>query len=312
MKTLIERIKAEVERLKGQNNCGTSEFIEAKGVAYNQILSFLSTLQEQPVKDFPTTDEEMQHFLATHKPVQVPEKYKTADWIFKEQPVWEKEAVIYCYDNGLNLSPRVAKDFARHFYELGRQSKPKVCEGLEDEICKYFTKHPVKDLTNWPTLKNVALHFAKWGAEHARKETPVSDDLVEAAVNIADALLSKPKDYVLSAKADYWNGAHDGIIAGAKWKKEQMISALKNDGELPVEFIDKFHEIDRNAFQNGQENMKEQMLKEAVEATVVSDPDAHGADYGLQKLEFAYRVLETKGIPNGRKVRIVIVKEEGK
>ena len=54
-----------------------------------------------------------------------------------------------------------------------------------------------------------------------------------------------------------------GFIAGAKWQKEQMISALKNDGDLPIEFIDKFHEIDRSAFQNGQKNMKEQMMKEA-------------------------------------------------
>lgn len=45
----------------------------------------------------------------------------------------------------------------------------------------------------------------------------IPKDLEEAAVDIADELLAKPKDYILSAKADYWNGAHDGIIAGAKW-----------------------------------------------------------------------------------------------
>ena len=31
----------------------------------------------------------------------------------------ENEVVSYCFDNGLNLSPRVATDFAHHFYELG-------------------------------------------------------------------------------------------------------------------------------------------------------------------------------------------------
>ena len=64
------------------------------------------------------------------------------------------------------------------------------------------------------------------------------------------------------------------------------------------------------ALDAAQRAKEREMMKEAVEGVVVSDPDAHGADYGLQKLEFAYRVLETKGIPNGRKVRIVIVKED--
>ena len=61
--------------------------------------------------------------------------------------------------------------------------------------------------------------------------------------------------------------AEEDFIAGARWQKEQMISALKNGGELPIEFIDKFHEIDRTAFQNGQANMKEKMMKGVVEGT---------------------------------------------
>ena len=41
-------------------------------------------------------------------------------------------------------------------------------EALKEEICRYFTKHPVKHLTSWPELKNTALHFAEWGAEHLK------------------------------------------------------------------------------------------------------------------------------------------------
>lgn len=41
---------------------------------------------------------------------------------------------------------------------------------------------------------------------------------------------AKPKDYALSAKADYWNGVHDGVIAGAKWDREQMMNgAIKGE-----------------------------------------------------------------------------------
>ena len=140
-------------------------------------------------------------------------------------------------------------------------------------------------------------------------EKPIPNDLEEAAVDIADALLSKPKDYAISAKADYWNGAHDGIIAGAKWQKEQMISALKNDGNLPIEFIDKFHEIDRTAFQNGQANMKEQMMKEAIHYVVQDDLDSHGASYNIPFIRIGIAALKPKGIGVGDKVRIIIVKE---
>lgn len=40
-----------------------------------------------------------------------------------EQPVegLEEEAINYCFDNGINLSPRQATDFARHFAEWGRK-----------------------------------------------------------------------------------------------------------------------------------------------------------------------------------------------
>ena len=33
---------------------------------------------------FPTTDEEMEKFLKDTPPVEVPDKYKTPDWLFKQ------------------------------------------------------------------------------------------------------------------------------------------------------------------------------------------------------------------------------------
>ena len=35
----------------------------------------------------------------------------------------EREAVMFCIDNGINITPRNAKEIARHFYELGKNSK---------------------------------------------------------------------------------------------------------------------------------------------------------------------------------------------
>ena len=36
-------------------------------------------------KGFPTTDEEMEKFLASHPKVEAPDKYKTPDWLFKQE-----------------------------------------------------------------------------------------------------------------------------------------------------------------------------------------------------------------------------------
>lgn len=73
-----------------------------------------------------------------------------------DDKVLEVEAVSYCFDSGLNISPRVAADFARHFYDLGcrrtaeradeieynrqreeESEKPMEQDGLEEEIKRY-------------------------------------------------------------------------------------------------------------------------------------------------------------------------------
>ena len=53
-----------------------------------------------------------------------------------------------------------------------------VSEDLKEEIVQYFTKHPVKNFTDWSVLKNIALHFAEWGKNHFEdKSEMVSEDL---------------------------------------------------------------------------------------------------------------------------------------
>ena len=43
----------------------------------------------------------------------------------QEQPEvdLEKEAVSFCFDNGINISPGQAKNIVRHFYELGLKAR---------------------------------------------------------------------------------------------------------------------------------------------------------------------------------------------
>ena len=115
------------------------------------------------------------------------------------------------------------------------------------------------------------------GMSQQAKEADLVVHVLQGLSNFLDALEepSLPSDVDEAAKEEYPDTGEASVDfkliqrredfkAGAEWQKSQMISALKNDGELPIEFIDKFHEIDRNAFQNGQKNVKEQMLKKSM------------------------------------------------
>lgn len=52
----------------------------------------------------------------------------------REQPEvdLENEAVSFCYDNGINISPRQAKNIARHFYELGKNARKEENNGKDN------------------------------------------------------------------------------------------------------------------------------------------------------------------------------------
>ena len=58
---------------------------------------------------------------------------------------------------------------------------------------------------------------------------PVTDchDLTEAAVDFADYARKQPKDYAISAIADYDHGCIDGFKAGAEWGAEHLAGVRK-------------------------------------------------------------------------------------
>ena len=64
------------------------------------------------------------------------------------------------------------------------------------------------------------------------------------------------------------------------------------------------------SFKDGAEWQKQQVKKEAVSATIVSDLDPHGADYGNQKIICGWGELEAKKFKNGSKVKLIIIKED--
>ena len=88
----------------------------------------------------------------------------------------EREAVQYCFDAGYNLTPRVATDIAKHFYELGQKIKANNYQvdldtnsnDLDSEIYNWLKEHGSEETKQ--VIAMTARHFAEWGAKHARKE----------------------------------------------------------------------------------------------------------------------------------------------
>ena len=112
---IIQAIKAEIERRLANyhpefvNHGLASGFREdGKAIAYEELLSYISTLESE-------------------KPM---------------QEVLEKEAVSYCFDNGLNISPRVATDFARHFYDLGCRRTAEKYDEIEYNRQRFVVETP--------------------------------------------------------------------------------------------------------------------------------------------------------------------------
>jgi len=98
----IEKIRAEIERLKGQlirGACAAQIEMETncKDEAYNEVLAFLDTLEEEPV------GEEL-------------EKEIEKTWL-------EYECYNEDYDKVAEMRWNEFENVARHFYELGKNSK---------------------------------------------------------------------------------------------------------------------------------------------------------------------------------------------
>lgn len=82
-----DQIRTEIERLyngeapKHDQQC---EFEDGYFTGIATISNLIDSLQQEH-PDFPTTDEQVKEFLATHPKIKVPEKYKNPDWLFKKQ-----------------------------------------------------------------------------------------------------------------------------------------------------------------------------------------------------------------------------------
>lgn len=202
---IIEKIKAEVNRQKSYYYYINNSYNKKAVRVCNNLLSVLgylekeersknSTDQEQPVKT--NIVEDLKHYLSTTPKGQIKKDWESlkewdkvgpsvSEFLGWKQPICEglEDILLEFYDEydsnveNRPIIPRIyAEKLARHFYELGRQSKPKVCEGLEEEIKRWWGEEYMKNSEGLPILsivQGIARHFAQWGAEHCgSSETP--------------------------------------------------------------------------------------------------------------------------------------------
>ena len=210
----IETIKAEVERM---NKIAQADVLKNEGekrvwnqgivTAYSYVLSFLSTLQEKSEKPInPVCEELEEEVKAWHK------KH------FKAKNAWEDYSGHY-------LDKNSQLDFARHFYELGRQSKPKVSEELEkyasQEGFNYVSlvvrdaepNHRWNDHDVEFAYRDGIINGASWQKGH--NEIAVSEDELYKEI---ERWINSPEE---------WDNNIQDIEATArhfaKWQKEQMM-----------------------------------------------------------------------------------------
>lgn len=193
------------------------------------------------------------------------------------------------------------------FFGEYSEEKPMNQEGLEKEINKYnkerFDEYfPEQDgdflseVDFMTCLGRVARHFAQWGAEHladARKTSP--EDLEEAADEYEKKHTYQLYDGGGFTTPEYDATPADAFIAGAEWQKD------KDTRDMYMSDNRHFNKV----YELGKKDMKEMMMKEAVEGEVRHCATVHYVITNESQLS-----ARLKQFQDGDKVRIIIVKED--
>ena len=183
------------------------------------------------------------------------------------------------------------------FLDTLEEEKPMNQEGLEEEIKRYGKEEMPVVLES--DLNDIARHFAEWGKEQGYREGflegakiqreednqlyetfTTTNDLEEAAKKYAEGIVQR-EDALMCKQA---------FIAGAEWQKEKDMDEWIKDRDGC--FWDGVNE--------GKKAMREQMMKEAVEAMVTTNLANRPVIY-LDQL---------KGFQYGDKVRVIVCKKE--
>ena len=181
--------------------------------ALEWVLKQLDTLQEQPVCRYDGITPDAEKCKGCTLPCEERPK---------EQPVCEdveKEYEQFCKDYPFPWdSQYINREYidelclgvARHFYELGRQSKPEVSEELETEIKNWGYGLGGHDAKDW--VGPTARHFAQW---------------------------QKDRDEAITDSVKFEEGFKTGREVGAREQKEQMMKEAVKGCVLTRDIYDK-------------------------------------------------------------------------
>jgi len=124
---LITEIKRRIELL--ENGTGHPEVMKrVEGVmsAYNSILRFIDSHQQEQLEDEIKREWYNKGYLKGRQEAHIPARELGLPKVFDFKPLdedFERDAVSFCFDNGLNTTPHIAKTIAHHFYELGLKER---------------------------------------------------------------------------------------------------------------------------------------------------------------------------------------------
>lgn len=316
---LLAKIKAEIEDWL-KEYAEDSQFELGERFGYKKLLSFLSTLESE------TTYDTQQY---TPRPSVDIEDVARVQFASHAKVFDKKRKAVFDWEQ--------FKEVAGIFYGFGKKDSSDILEsekpmnpsddGLKKEIDAYFKDWYVDESDQGyslktPTgsavmghMKNIARHFAKWGAEHAKidvtdfckpidpgiaqciadhswemlgeDENPVPNDLEEAAKRYAHCPFTDDDGNFHEDAID--GTAYHDFIAGAKWDREQIMKDLSKKIAA--------------AYQLGLADKDRQMMKEAVEGEIQMR-------YSGSLCAKTIRAINEDKFKFGDKIRIIIIKEE--
>lgn len=225
------RLKAEIERRNLTNYCGTAEQYE------EELFAIIDSLQQEQPCDTCTNDKG----CVTCKDGEL--------WEGKEVDL-EKDAVQYCFDKGLNVTPYQAKTIARHFYILGLKNNIPVTQITLDELAKeresvnedleeaseeymQLVKARFLRTLEHPTAKDCFIAGAEWQAERLLKGSPMPEDTVIFQKGIEEGKRLMMEEAVEGEVV----GQEQDIVEGHHYLRD--IIKLNNSDLIGVEFGDK-------------------------------------------------------------------------
>lgn len=163
--------------------------------------------------------------------------------------------------------------------ELTRFYLKDLCGSEKDEIPEATLHHNFPIM--WDDLRDLARHFAQWGAEHAREQMMKG---AEKPCHTVEEWMEHIKNADELTKAIFSKGPYDVLYDALNRPYRDCYDAIKEFGELCYQ------------------TARQEMMKEAVEGEVVKDIN--------NKLAVTAKNVNLDGFKFGERVKIFIVKED--